>query len=549
MPSWINQTRHIQDGEPVTGGVASRPDRAMEGRTEYLRQRIDEAELGEALKAWDRPLASNVLVGQPVYWDTTQSRFDQALGTVEHDSATGTLSPARSSEVIGLCVNKSSATRGDIALAGAVPVSLANSVEGQAFAGRYYLSNAARGFLVRQRPPVGVPVLFYDGEGTAYILPQLRNPLEDHVHWSIELVCRPAGTHNRPTPEERHRISDADASLRGWLPADHPSFSSRAPLGAVFGYNLAVHDELKQLWPPIPLGSALMVWDRGEGYLGGILPPLGLSGLVLLDEAGIWWLSDAYSDVPWPADFSSSDVHSSSISYSSSLPELPRQETMRLSIHFARLAFATSRTVVTSLKAGAGVAVRDSTGVTASTGDLLVSATGAGTAGLGQEILDLDGRPVSALTKQARKQAASPSQLAISWQRLENVELQELGGSLWLRLAPGAALEGLILVPENSGERTYQLRCRLAVVDAGLAQLRWQIRQWPEASAAPQLLLNTTLELADLFTVIMEPGHYRDFYGAALQAGGGTVLAVQLTRSNSEEDYLYLQSAALVTEG
>ena len=50
--TWINRVRHVNDGEAVNGAIDSRPTRALEGNTQYLKDRIDSAELGEGVIAY-----------------------------------------------------------------------------------------------------------------------------------------------------------------------------------------------------------------------------------------------------------------------------------------------------------------------------------------------------------------------------------------------------------------------------------------------------------------------------------------------------------------
>jgi antitoxin (DNA-binding transcriptional repressor) of toxin-antitoxin stability system len=46
---WRDDVPYVRDGEPVTAAVDGRPLRALAGRSEYLKDRIDAAELGEAV--------------------------------------------------------------------------------------------------------------------------------------------------------------------------------------------------------------------------------------------------------------------------------------------------------------------------------------------------------------------------------------------------------------------------------------------------------------------------------------------------------------------
>lgn len=368
MPAWQQQIAHIQNGEAVDAAVTGRPDRALSKRTVYLKERLDEIEAGRSLIATDVPLDSSLLVGQPVHWNSTTEQFEAALAATETDSTTGLLVPTASSDVLGIVWEKVSDVLGHVALAGLVTVDLANAITDPEESGRYYLSPAEAGKLVKQRPAVSVPVLFNLGDGRAYILPAMRDFQEDHIHYQIELVCEPAGDYTMPAEGDRHTITSADAELPGWLPADHASFDGMAPIGAVFGYNLAAHTALDRLWPPIPTTAVALYWDKGSGHVGGTLVPLGQSGLVIINQAGIWWMSDCYGDVPWPVDF----VSASSESSLSSTPECARQEQMRLTLGFAHMIFGTDRNVVTSLRAAAGsiITITNLDGAAATGGDL-----------------------------------------------------------------------------------------------------------------------------------------------------------------------------------
>jgi hypothetical protein len=399
MPNYKKNIRHITEGEPVSSGVASRPDKALEGNLQYLKDLVDSTQLGEVLVIREATVESDVLVGQPVHWNATTGQFEQALAVIESDAESKTTSPKAAAEVIGIVQSKANATLADIVTMGWVELDLSNAIDDEIIAGRYYLSSAEAGKLTKQRPPVSVPVLFTDGLGKALVLPITRNFLNDHIHYSFALTCRPAGDHYHTAG--RHEITNPDASQKGWLPASHASFGGKAPGKAVFGYNLATHSELEAIWPPLPVTAVSITWDKGDDSgaqtIGGVDIPLGLEGLCHVDANGIWWMSDCDSDVPWPdalVDSSSSTSSwaedgygtldsegswsSSSVAPGSSeswfLPECPRFDKMRLNLHFAKMTFGTDKSVVTSLQPsdGSPIEVVNCAGTAATTGDLFL---------------------------------------------------------------------------------------------------------------------------------------------------------------------------------
>tara|TARA_B100000700_G_scaffold220905_1_gene243179 strand:+ start:1254 stop:3131 length:1878 start_codon:yes stop_codon:yes gene_type:complete len=395
MPDWKKNIRHITDGEAVSSGVTSRPDKALEGNLQYLKDLVDATQLGEVLVIRDATVSSDVLVGQPVHWNATTGRFEKALAVIETNAESKTTSPKASAEVIGVVQKKTNSTLADIVTMGWVELDLSNAIDDEIIAGRYYLSANESGKLTKQRPPVSVPVLFTDGVGNALVLPITRNFLNDHIHYSFDLTCRPAGDHYHLSG--RHEITNPDSSQQGWLPADHESFGGKAPSKAVFGYNLAAHDELESVWPPLPITAAAMTWDKGDNEnnqtIGGVDIPLGLDGLCHIDANGIWWMSDCDGNVPWPEDLVDSSSSSASWfedgygsldsegSYSSSnsseshfIPECPHFDKMRLTIHYARMSFATDKSVVTSLQPAedSPIKVQNCAGKDSTTGDLFL---------------------------------------------------------------------------------------------------------------------------------------------------------------------------------
>jgi hypothetical protein len=392
--NWLHHIKHVTPGEPVDAGIVSRPDRTLEERTEYLKDRLDAAELGAALFDTDATVAEDVLPGQPVFWNSATQRYEQSIVVVEVDQTTQAFVTLPSSDCVGMCLTKKAADRADIVLRGLVTFpNLDSSVGSTVTPGRYFLSAVEPGKLSRQKPPVTVSVCHVLGPRDncsdalrVIVMPQFKDYVDDHTHYKFDLVAEIAGSQLgggashiiEPDGDTyRHKISNGNAQFPGWLPADHPTFrrnpadpsTSFAPTGAVFGYNIGQHQALARVWPPIPMQSVAVLWDKGLGRVGATEVPLGPAGLVICDANGIWWLSDCYGDVPWP--------NAPNGGSASPTPECPRSEAMRVTVVFLRMLVGNDRTMVTSLEPAdsSPIEVVNCDGTPARTGDLALDLT------------------------------------------------------------------------------------------------------------------------------------------------------------------------------
>jgi len=334
MSAYHTLIRMIADGMAVNAAAANAPLAQLQGNIDYLKELLEAALTGSTVFARDRTVDADVRVGQAVYYNGTTQQFEKAQAGVTTDSQ-GELVTTSATHVWGLVYRKLNATKADVLLHGLAELSLADAVDGDVEAGLYYLSLSAPGMLTRQQQPVPVPVCLVAGPGETagtyevYVNSDFRDALDAHRHYRVELVCQQA----------------ADESEEGWLAADHAAFADNAPVGAVYGYNLAA-SSLAGLWPPIPVSNAYLEWHRGEDkWLMGMGVPAGSDpgNLVVFDTNGIWWLSDCDGDVPWVAEDSLSGAVG-----------CPRQPYMRMILWFTRPVFWTSNTAVLSMRARAG---------------------------------------------------------------------------------------------------------------------------------------------------------------------------------------------------
>ena len=390
--NWQNNIKYVNAGEPVQAGIVNRPDQVLAARTDYLKDRLDASFVGQALFDAGATIAPDVLPGQPVYWNYTAHRYEKALAAAAIDATTQLLTIQPSSDCVGLCLRKHSATLGDIVLRGVVEVpELGNAVttplledhvhHAPILPGRYYLSASEPGKLVQQKPGVTVSVCYVQGPKDncsdvprVVVMPHTRDFIGEHTHYRFELVPAPAGSHD---PEDavstgRHHITSPNPELPGWLPASHASFNGKAPVGAWFGYNLAKHPTLSNVWPPVPIQSVALLWDKGLNRVGATEVPPGVEGLVVCDINGIWWMSNCHGDVPWPATL---DTANPVPPPDATTGECPRVEAMRVTVVFLRMLYGNDRSIVTSLKpdTDSPITVVNCNGAPAMTGDLALN--------------------------------------------------------------------------------------------------------------------------------------------------------------------------------
>jgi hypothetical protein len=394
----------IKDLEEVAAKTPNRPLAQLAQRTDHLKAILDILRAGEALFALSVPLDAATVVGDAVYFDETSGTYKKALGAVETDPTTGSLILAESSFAIGLIASKATDTLGTLVTGGLCrDFSLENTISGDhTIPGPYYLSTSEPGKLTLQKPPINIFVLFNKDGDNFHLMPLIRDFVESHIHFRVELFAQPAGDHDCVAfgAGEFHQIVNPDSSKPGWLPANDPVFAGAAPVGAKFGYNLSQHEELRRIFPPIPIDSTHLE-RNGKGLPDQSSP----RPTYTIDTNGIWWFEDCYGAAPWAPEFPgcitsspspspSPSPSSSSLSSSSSPPVSPtpavpvfdcqtpleylpghgdqRLDEMTLIFYFTKMVFKTSESVVTSLapEAGSPITVKDCDGNVATTGDL-----------------------------------------------------------------------------------------------------------------------------------------------------------------------------------
>lgn len=361
--------RYIIDGENVDAETTNRPLQDLASRTGYLYDALSELAAGERLRYREVPIDEDVSVGNPVYLDSADGLFKKALVDVSfNDDNSSALSD--STYVWGVVTYKYNYKTADITTIGLVRDLDISSLVDEVRTGPYYLSSTVSGKMTTVRSPLAPLVMYYwEDQNLCLITAGMTSSIEDHVHYRFQLYAQPAGIPNNPVYGDIHEIVTPDASMQGWLPADHAIFSGAAPAGAKFGYNLSQHPELSAVFPPIPVTSAYV---EVFGNDAGSSREMGES--VVIDNNGIWWMTDNFGWAPWGIDYwegGGSSVAASSDS--DAPPPVELIEThgydydgvddnswyeMSIYLWFTRMTYKTSDAVVTSLSSCDGSPIR-----------------------------------------------------------------------------------------------------------------------------------------------------------------------------------------------
>lgn len=339
---------HIEDGEAVNAAVTSRPDKALEQRTDALLEKADTGLYGTTIMDWNASCLSNCVVGTPVV--LINQVYEPAV--LQADPSEPNYGLSRYSYVCGIVFKKNTSTSADVAMAGKIRISasaLAAVMDtGVATSGVLCLSPIA-GKLTASRATMSIQVCVADGPDasntyTLLIGASPRNPFENHVHLTFPLVL--AATN--PT---------VGSPAAGWVNTTSYAswFSSQGiaiPAGATWYYLHKVDGNLKTFWPPQPLGAAEV---RRNGIA---LQSEGSGALIKINSDGIWYLSA--TNPPTNAAASTSITGS-----------LIPSGTDRLDFVFIRRS-GKFLGVASLSPAASNVTITNSSGQAATTGDLVV---------------------------------------------------------------------------------------------------------------------------------------------------------------------------------
>lgn len=357
----FNSLPTLINGIPVSAETLQPILEALYANDVFLKSVLDYFDMPSALMRCVE-VDYDALVGQPVYYSEDTQRFELAR-YASTTSESGQIYLEETAEVWGIIREKPTADTALILICGMSTVDLTESIDVLPASGKYYLSDVA-GMLSPIPPDDVAPVyvLSATADGNVLFRPWSGEYAGLVLQWKHELLPVAAGTPS--TADGEVTIGSPNNELPGWLPAGNAIFGGNAPVGAVFGYNIAADEVLEVKWPPRFLNTVHLDLDRGlDPNIGGTSVPLGANGLAIIDANGIWWMNGCEDDTPFdPAQFAGTDVG-----------DCPRQSPKRLTMYAARPAgIAASDNLTMSLRAthpSLRVVRRDTTSL-ATTGDL-----------------------------------------------------------------------------------------------------------------------------------------------------------------------------------
>lgn len=267
-PPWVTLLDLIRNGEGVSAEVTNRPITELGQRTDYLKALLDMLSLGRAIFDIDMAMSPSVLEGQAVYWDSANQEYAQALAQLSYNAEGVYGGNADSAYVVGICASKSAQTRGTVLFSGSAEgIDFSNAIEGGGAlgSGPYFLSATEPGKMTRNRPAVGIYVMFGQGVSGAIVAPSPREVLEDHIHYRLPLTYG--------------NIVDGSGGV-GWTDVFNVSL---APVGARFRYMVEEDPPVYSLFPFYPPSSVYFEIDG-----------IGANEKVIIDLNGIWWVDTGH---------------------------------------------------------------------------------------------------------------------------------------------------------------------------------------------------------------------------------------------------------------
>ena len=238
-----------------------------------------------------------IAVGQPVHYSSLTGRYE--LASFEKTTIGGRTYLSAQAEVWGMVVLKLSNDTAYMLIDGIYPIDLTASAGPGPHAGRYYLSDTPGELTLEPSDPAAAVFVCATAEGGKVLFRPQASTLSGLLAvWRRQLSGSAAGD---PLVVDGHvTIANQDDESPGWLLANNPVFDANAPAGAVFGYNIIADDDLQALWPPLFLQTIhLELFRDSSSSVGGTSVPLGVDGLCVVDENGIWWMSSCVDDAPF----------------------------------------------------------------------------------------------------------------------------------------------------------------------------------------------------------------------------------------------------------
>lgn len=287
----LESPTQLTDGTPVNAASVNILLGVRDRNIQRILDQVNALGDGTRVALLDQPLAPGCSRLTPVYYNPTTGLFTPASY-----GATGVSTPFDPQATVCGVVNSIYGTNGDIVFYGSVRASSAELTavtNGSTGNGIYFLTTTP-GKVSQNSTSLPIPVFVPGPNNTVIVNPWSSPGQRNPSFLRFDLVAEPAGIHSSPGAGV-HVITSPNPALPGWLPATSGMFPGvTIPVGALFGYNLSQDPSVAAVWPPYPVSNAWLEFDLGSGGVGAG------SGFVLMDQYGIWWMTNCSGQVPWP---------------------------------------------------------------------------------------------------------------------------------------------------------------------------------------------------------------------------------------------------------
>lgn len=163
--SYINNIDFIVDGQPVNASITNKPIEQLNNNINYLKQIVESITTGQRIIINNAVLESSTLVGQPVYFNNVNQRYEAAIAD-----------DTEKQNVIGIVLEKQGPTLGTILLQGYAVIDMSNAIT-PITPGAYYLSKTNPGKLDLQPNTRSPFVCFLAGTDLVWVFPKQNEPI------------------------------------------------------------------------------------------------------------------------------------------------------------------------------------------------------------------------------------------------------------------------------------------------------------------------------------------------------------------------------------
>lgn len=203
--TWVPLIRPPMDGEPINQETESRPIKALQQRTDFLFERLNDfSSQNGKLVIQNVRVSVDVEVGDWVYFNNDTQKYEKAIAEGVFDDNLNQYTASARTFVVGLCIQKNQSL-GSILMSGWIRdikdfeiVNVRQMLEdsNEPFTpGRYYLSRKKPG---KMTSVGGAPIvqLGFFTEKEAFVQPLQKDIFESHIHYKFELESKPSASQN-----------------------------------------------------------------------------------------------------------------------------------------------------------------------------------------------------------------------------------------------------------------------------------------------------------------------------------------------------------------